>query len=248
MMQLVDQAVARWIDIVVPLFVGSVKSKEIAIGIGSAFILNVDKYKFLVTALHVLNIGIKSNLLIANIGGKAVYLEGLQFNFNKELDIAAALITDEWLSRNDLKSIKAASILKSDLGWKRTGLYVAMGYPSSRNELDARYRRLDRYCHSITLGQLKEGGPPTKIPSALLLHYDHKCIVDSHEVQLGTQVGLQGMSGGPCLELLQNVDQNTEQELTFDAIGVLSEWHSTSRAIVASRLSEFFPAKAENLA
>ena len=87
--------------------------------------------------------------------------------------------------------------------WRRTGIPVAVGYPASKNDLDQRYNKVDRYCHSISLSKSATAKPSTRIPNPLALAYDHKAVFDSNAKKMGPQVALQGMSGGPCLELIR---------------------------------------------
>lgn len=238
MFEVIEQAIAAWSDIVVPIFVDSEKTNQAANGLGSAYLCAEGDRKFLVTALHVVTDANKSKLQVANINGKGVDLGGLPFHVMESHDVAVAELREEWIQSKGITSIKAAPVGRNLFGWRRTGIYVAIGYPGTKNRLDMRYGKVDRYCHSISLKALNPCSINTPIQDALCFSYDHKKVINSAGEQLGPQPDLYGMSGGPCLELLSS--EGPHPTYSFDPVGVLTEWHQKERAIVAAPLSAFF--------
>lgn len=235
---LVDDAVAKWADIVVPIFVDSEKSDKAANGLGSAYLCSHGEHFFLVTALHVITDANKSNLQVANINGKGVDIGGLRFHVLETHDLAVAELEPEWFHEKGVTKIKAARLRNDLSGWQRTGIFVAIGYPETKNRLDMRYEKLDRYCLSITVSIQKHSTVSTSIQDAIHLSYDPKTVINSYGEKLGPQPDLYGMSGGPCLELLRSTD--TKPTYSLDPIGVLTEWHKKDRTIIAAPLSACF--------
>jgi len=238
LLEAVEQVIADWSDIVVPIFVDSEKTDQAANGLGSAYFCAEEHRMFLVTALHVITDANKSKLQIANINGKGVDLGGLPFRVIKSHDVAVAELSDEWIHSKGIESIKAAPIRRDLSGWRKTGIYAAIGYPGTKNRLDMRYGKVDRYCHSISLKALEGCSITTQIQDALLFSYDHKNVINSAGEPLGPQPDLFGMSGGPCLELL--LSNGTHPTYSFHPVGVLTEWHRKERAIVAAPLGAYF--------
>lgn len=238
MLEVIEQAIAAWSDIVVPIFVESEKTDRAANGLGSAYLCAEGNRMFLVTALHVVTDANKSKLQVANINGKGVDLGGLPFHVLESHDVAVAELREEWIQSQGITSIKAAPIGRDLSNWRRTGIYVAIGYPGTKNRLDMRYKKVDRHCYSISLTPLDRGAINTPIQDALFFSYDHKNVINNAGVKLGQQPDLYGMSGGPCLELL--LSSASAPSYSFCPVGVLTEWHEKERAIVAAPLSAYF--------
>ena len=163
----------------------------------------------------------------------------MTFRKSEEFDIAFCDLSEQWLQKNEISKIKSAQAQRELEGWERTGIYLAVGYPSTKNVLSFKYRNLNRKCLSISLSKAKDLKVSTSIKEPLIFLYDQKQVFDSTGTKLGPQPKLQGMSGGPCFELLRR----NGEDLTFslDAVGVLVEWHKTKRAIVASPITAILP-------
>jgi len=237
LMGLVDQATNEWSECVVPIFVESKKSNEAANEIGSAYLCGYGQNILLVTALHVVTAANKHNFQVANICGKAVDIGGLPFHALQDHDIAIASLEEDWLLERGVKKIKATPVGRDLTEWQRTGIFVAIGYPGTKNKLDMRYEKVDRNCLGISVVRLKECKVKTPVKDAMFLSYDHDNVINSSGVKLGAQPDLYGMSGGPCLELLRRNGQ--EPMFSFDPVGVLSEWHKDDRVIVAAPLPQY---------
>ena len=241
----IDKAIEKWSDIVVPIFVSSEKSDQAANGLGSAFLCEEGNCKFLVTALHVVTEANKSKLQVANINGKGVDIGGLPFRVMKNHDVAVVELSDEWFQSKEIKSVKTAPLGRDLSAWTKTGLYFAIGYPGTKNRLDMRYGKIDRYCQSISVTALDAYSFKTPIQDAMCFSYDHKKVFDSTGKLLGPQPDLNGMSGGPCLELLSSM--SLPKKHSFHPVGVLTEWHKKERVIVAAPLrADFFSVFREN--
>lgn len=235
----IDALVGSYSSTVVPIFVNA-RSPTAVVSVGSGFILGINGQVVLVTALHVLQRIIGSRVHVANICGEAVDFGGLPCRKSSAQDIAVIPLPDAWRQANALESINALTFDASAEGWEKTELYVAMGYPSTRNKLDHRYGKYDRYCHSISLARSAQIPLKTQIPNPLVLDYDYKTAFDSNVKKMGMQPDLHGMSGGPCLQILRKMSADGIVHYKLSPIGVLTEWHQQDNAIIASQLAEIF--------
>lgn len=238
LISLIDRMMPSWGEIVVPIFVASQKSLGAAEGIGSGFLITFKGAHFLVTALHVLHHAKESDL-IANICEKSVFLAGMTFHKSEEFDIAFCELSEQWLQRNEIPKIKSAQAQRELEGWQKTGIYIAVGYPSTKNILNPKRGNLNRNCLSISLSKAKNLTVSTAIKEPLIFSYDHKQVFDSIGNKLGPQPKLQGMSGGPCFELI--IKNGEDLTFSLDAVGILVEWHKIARAIVASPITAILP-------
>jgi len=194
----------------------------------------------LITAWHVVEQALQHKLQVVNFAGKGVALGGLEVVKSREQDVAAILLPEQWLQENDLHKFKGVELGKPGDEWLRTGVYVAIGYPASKNNLNKEYGKVDRYCHSISMPPSSKM-PKTTIPNPLVLEYDHTEVIDSNVQKMGPQVSLHGMSGGPCMEVVNRRMEDGSLRYSMAPVGVLTEWHKKERLVVASRLAEVFP-------
>lgn len=242
LMKIVDEIVDKWVSIVIPIFVESKKkpiTAKAADVLGSAYLCSNGETFFLVTALHVVKDANEFQVQVTNINGTAIDIGGLKFQAHDKHDIAVTELKPEWFDKKEVEKVKAAPVGRDLSKWERTGIFIAMGYPATKNELDVRYGKVDRYCHSISLGLLKNCKIKTEVEDAIFLSYDHKNIIHSSGKKQSSQPDLYGMSGGPCLELLSRYE-DFETKFSLEPVGVLVEWHKKSRVIVVAPLFAAF--------
>ncbi|MBW9335680.1 hypothetical protein FEE59_19385 [Herbaspirillum sp. RU 5E] len=233
--QTIDGTVANIRPTVVPLYSRDEGTKIAGTGFGSAFILHVDDQLYLVTAMHVLSEWYElirlNKPVVGFINDKACVMHKLEFLTSKEFDLAVALLSEAWLDEAGVSDIRAIPLLQ-DIQNVPTGVYLAMGCPSSRNVIRPEYNKHNRTVHSLTVSP----APTPKasgIANGLGFGYDPKNSVNSEGKNLGGRVDLHGMSGGPVFELAFSAHLGgTIPMLT----GVLCEWHEIERKIVASPL------------
>jgi hypothetical protein len=233
----IDQAVKVWEPVVVPIFVNSKKSSQAVDGVGTAYLITTGPNLYLVTALHVLETANKSTYKIANIQGKAVSLGGLSFKISKQCDVAVAHLSNAWLTKAGLgeDAIKALPLI-TDTSWSATGIFLLLGYPAKKNEIDGRYGKLTRYLFSITATGAEGKSVATKVKNPIFFEYDHKNAVNSQLVNLGEKAAMYGMSGGPALELLKK-HRNGEFVFSVSCAGVLCDWFKATKTVVASSMA-----------
>jgi hypothetical protein len=229
----VDELVQRWGDVVVPIFVNDARSDQVADGIGSGFLTIQGSRLFLVTAAHVIAAVQKARVAVANIQGKAVFLNGMKFSFISDYDIAAVELTEPWMLRHGCERLKAIPAPGSEQSWRRTGAFVLAGYPASKNRLDLRYGKTNRSMRAITV-EAAANVASTKIADGRAYVYDHENVIDSELRALGPQAGLHGMSGGPCMELIATSTEDARYRFGFACTGVLCEWHKDRRLVVTT--------------
>lgn len=239
LLEIINDIASHWESIVIPIF-GKSKHPSGATTIGSGFIATINNHFLLITAAHVAKTIQESNIITINIKGCAVNLTGLPIIKNALQDIALIPLSPKWMEQNKLKTIKSVAINAPNTDWKRTGIYIAMGYPSSRNMLDSRYKKFNRYCHSISLAEINSCDLNTSIQNPLLLQYDHENIFNNKGEKLGAQIDLHGMSGGPCMEILKWKNLDGTIKYTLDPTAVLAEWHKNKKIIIASKIKDFF--------
>jgi hypothetical protein len=232
----IDDLVALWGDVVVPIFVENPKSELAMDGLGSAFLLMDGDDLYLVTALHVVQDTNCFGHQVGNFAGKAAHLGGLKFRTSPDHDVAVAHLSKVWLQCAGLERLKALPATKRD-DWQGTEVHLFWGYPGTKNRLDQRYGQVNRQMLSISTGRSFTSSVKTPIVDALHISYDHKNVINSALEKLGTQPALQGMSGGPLIHVLKRRLSPQEEQFSVRCEGVLCEWYKGQRIVVASPIS-----------
>ncbi len=109
-----------------------------------------------------------------------------------------------------------------------------MGYPGTKNRLDARRGKVDRSLYSITVLRSARADIETEVVNPIFLDYDHKVVLSDRGERLGNQPDLQGMSGGPLFQVTTTTGSLGEVRFGVVCVGVLSEWKRAERIIVAT--------------
>ena len=135
-LELIDNVVNRWGRIVVPFFVNDQKSKHRALGHGSGCVVERHGATFLVTARHVITGVDDGRPLIANIAGKAVFINRIPFMASEKDDLAVAFLDPTWARNEGLERAFPLQLADRDLSWKSLGIYSLLGYPGARNKLN----------------------------------------------------------------------------------------------------------------
>lgn len=232
-LRFIDGIVESWGRAVVPFFAGSEKSKTAAFGFGSGFLIVRNGRCYLATALHVVEEMIRCGVCVTSIAGKGMAVEHLEFTFDQANDLAVVAI-DRFLQEKGVGSIFPINLDSEPCSGEPTGLHLLMGYPASKNKLDTKWNKVDRMLFSITAEQSDGKGINTPIANALFFAFEPKKMVNSQAVRADNPPDLYGMSGGPVLALFS---EQTPVGINFGVrfCGVLVEWHSRHRAIVAAK-------------
>jgi len=235
----IDQIVRRWGRVVVPFFRPG-KSKTAAHVFGSGFLAYALGRHWLVTALHVIEDVLSLDACVINVAGHGIVLERVPFFPDRENDLAFAPI-DRLLSTHDIKAIPVIDLEREESEASPLGYH-----PATKNELDPRWGKIDRQLLSLT-AELAPTGTlvPTEIRNPVLFAYEPKVQVDSLLNRIGPPPALQGMSGGPTLEL--RATRLSEEEFRFHPrlSGVLVEWRRKERIIVATSATRLREALSE---
>jgi len=229
----IDDVFQKWSDIVVPIYVEHMRARNAMNGLGSSFIVQSAGRYFLVTALHVAEDARRFSFHFANMNGAGIDIGGLSFVVSEPHDLAIAELTHDWLNAHEIKCLKAVPIAEKDKTWIKPNLFLLLGYPGSKNKLSIAFGKLDRHILSIT-AELKEANfAKTKVVDATQFDYDHKTTINSQLINLGGKPALQGMSGGPALQIVYKKSMGTIH-LSVQLAGVLSEWRKANRSVVAT--------------
>ncbi|UHQ19021.1 serine protease [Lysobacter sp. KIS68-7] len=211
-------------DVVAPIFGDSPKTYVHAAGFGSGFIASRGTTFFFITADHVVDDFSKFKVAVANIAGRSFDLSLLRFSRNESRDCAVATLPHQLLAPTDFKHYE----LDWDWSnWTSTGVFVAIGYPSTRNELKPGFGKADRNEVRVFATPSNERPRKTKLIDYFALSYDPENIKrsDGSPVELPD---LHGMSGGPCLEIMRS----PTAEYSFKFAGVVSEFHPAEKALL----------------
>lgn len=232
----IDELTARWGNIVVPIFTDRRNStnKSLIDGFGSAFVLSHRDNIFLVTALHVITGLNRSNIKIANINGVSVNLAGMDFITSVEYDIAISHLSQQLLRRFNIQRIAALPTTTADSDWQKTNTYVTMGYPASKNRLNVARGHINRHMKAISmLPSRKNIGCASAIPNPVTLSYNSGSVFDS-KLNRVNPPSLNGMSGGPTLQILVKERDNIRMNFTFAFAGVFVELHKREKLAIST--------------
>lgn len=234
-LELVDNVVNRWAKIVVPIYIRDPNSNHRVLGYGSAFIVERNRAAFLVTVLHVL-VGIKDGeALLANIGGKAVLLNGLSFVTSAEDDLAVAFLDPSWVEKQKLERVFSLPLDAPAPSWKRFDIFVLLGYPGSRNKLNKNTNDVDRRLFSYSSSQrIENPQASTHIRNPVAFHFDKKAVTDTDENKINVGA-FNGNSGGPVLEVRARNDGYGTIKLSTSLAGVFVGWDKHHKELLCIR-------------
>lgn len=234
-LETVDNIVNRWAKIVVPIFIRDPNSGHRVMGYGSAFIVERNRVPFLVTALHVL-LGIKDGeALIANIGGKAVLLNGLRFVTSAEDDLAVAFLDPGWVEKQKLERVFSLPLDTPAPSWKPFDIFVLLGYPGSRNKLNSNTNDIDRELFSYSSSQrIENPQATTHIRNPIAFYFDKKAATNTDESKINVGA-FNGNSGGPVLEVRARNDGYRTIKLSTSLAGVFVGWDKHYKELLCIR-------------
>jgi hypothetical protein len=165
--------------------------------------------------------------VIAKIFGKSIDLHGLYFASEEKEDVAVTLLPWRWLESYGIDTLVAPSVAQLPSSYQKTGMYIVFGYPSSINKLDRYWRGKNPTAQWFPSVPSSSKGVKTSMPSAQLYSYDSKEFLEK------TPFALNGMSGGPILEILSR-RIGSKNGLSIFPRAIICEHHKKSRAIAAA--------------
>ncbi len=221
--------------IMIPFFSPSVKSPKGADGFGSGFLATYNGRRYLVTALHVVEDVAHYGTCAIRINEKAILLEKVKFSINKDNDLAFALI-DDLLNRNNVNDAVFIDLdFSADPDTVKTDHHLLLGYPETKNRIAPKWNKTDILLLSITANP---ANPDLKIKTPILkrilFKYDTKKLINSDLTIANQPPKLQGMSGGPSLEMRVARFAKDKLEVSILVSGVLVEWHKNEKIVVAA--------------
>lgn len=214
---------------IVPIFIkreNSTSSMELW---GTSFLVFFEEEYFLISARHVI-ISIKENHLIAMFGKKALILEDILFNLNKENDCAVAKITEEFVAKNNINISDIGFYpIDNEDGINFLDRYLILGYPATKkNILIPNCGKVDRSIHCLSFYERKlHVESDTTVSSPIAFDYSLKGLVNERNEKV-TLDKLNGLSGGPIIQLYAN----STNHINAKAIGVFLEWHKTKKELI----------------
>lgn len=232
----IDDVVDRWSIIVVPFYSSSTKSNANADGFGSGFVVRYRNKLFLATASHVVDDAMKNEVNIIVINGHSILLENIIAMRDEQNDIAAFPL-DNLLRKNGFRSVSGLDIDVAPKG-EPLGLNLLLGYPGTKNRLNSKFKKTNRHLQSITAKKIDhEVSLKTEISNCIQFEYNTKKLIDSKLNKIPNSPYLHGMSGGPALEMRQELTSEHELKTHIRLVGVLVEWHQQQKVIVATEAS-----------
>lgn len=221
--------------IMIPFFSPSVKNPKGADGFGSGFLATYNGRRYLVTALHVVEDVAHYGTCVIRINGKAIFLEKVKFSINKDNDLAFALI-DDLLNRNNINDAVFIDLdFSADTDTVKIDHHLLLGYPETKNRIDPKWNKTAILLLSITANP---ANPALKIKTPILkrilFEYNTKKLINSDLTIANQPPKLQGMSGGPSLEMRVARFAKDKLEVSILVSGVLVEWHKNEKIVVAA--------------
>ncbi|WP_298853078.1 hypothetical protein [uncultured Aquimonas sp.] len=232
MLKDIEEAAERWAEITCPIFGESSKRFVSAEGFGTGFLTSIKTEMYFFTAYHVLEDFKRYSVRIANIGGKAFDLDSLEFQGDKKLDIGFARVDAQQLRHLGLSSVKHCPLARDWSEWCPLEVFVAMGYPATRNELKLKFNSTDRHCLNIFASKTTTQAPKSALAKYLGIAYDPKKVTLSDGTFLKPPE-LKGISGGPCFQLMRRYVKESVA-YSFRLRSVISELHPTQKIITTS--------------
>ncbi|WFC42279.1 serine protease [Pseudoxanthomonas sp. SE1] len=226
----VESAAIEWAGTLAPFFGNSIRSFVDAEGFGTGFVAKHQGEFFLITADHVVDDIDRYEACVANVLGRSLDVKALRFKRDASRDIAFARLTEDYLARSEIDSVRYFDLGRSWTAWQGTGIYVVSGYPASQNQLKLKFGKTDRHGLNIFCSA-SSAKPKSALTSYLAFSYDRKKLKNAQGCSFNSPK-LNGISGGPCMELM--VD--TRRTLSFRLVGLVSEFHAKEAVILVSPL------------
>lgn len=243
----VNNVAKKFLPSIRPIYGVDVKSEPVHIG--SCVLFKVDTHHFLITAAHVIDCNQCTTLYI---GGQKhlVPIKG-QYHVtspsggnrnNDKFDIAFMDIDAETLSEiGNVRFLLPNEIDPNDIA-KRGHVYLALGYPNSKN------KKLDRYKKKVKLKPFifSSTSVNSSVYTALGISDHSHLLIDFKKNKIKNDMGKRmispdpfGISGGGLWRLHEFTQINSivSKERNEKLVGILIEWHRTKGIIMAIRVS-----------
>ena len=242
-----NTAAKKFLQAVRPIYGASERSEPFHIG--SCMLFKVAKYHFFITAAHVIDWSQKTSLYIGGqesllpINGECYKTSPVGGDqANDKFDIAFMEIDTETLKEiGNVRFLLPNEIDPDDIG-KRGHVYLALGYPNTRN------KKLDRYNKRVKLKPYVYFSTPlnSSVYTALGVSDHSHLLIDFKKMKVKNDTGERmiapdplGISGGGLRRLndFTQINSYVSKKRNEKLVGILIEWHRTKGIIMAIRVS-----------
>lgn len=229
--------------VVWPLYAVGKRKGYDAHGVGTAFLVRRDGIHFLVTAAHVLDelnaaaqgLGANSGGVMTNVEGVSAPLVQVYFKPDRANDIAATVLPPTWFQANKIGDVSAIDLPDDRPTFSPAGRSLIAGYPGTKNRISIQFGKRDRHLLSVSADPVDVTGVRNiEIAQPIAFEYDPKDVVDRSLGKLQTPPNLDGMSGGPVLDVVVREHVGNAREYAMRLAGVFVEWHRSQRRIIAA--------------
>jgi hypothetical protein len=230
-----EKSAENWAEAVVPIFRESPKRYVSAAGFGSGVICSVGNDTYFATCDHVVKEFERAEVVQANIGGRAFAVSKLRHKRDAVSDVAIASISDRDLAESGVEKVKRVPLDRDWLGWEGTGNFVAMGYPGAQNELKLKFNSTVRNCFAIFAKATSRKSSLTQLDRYFALEYSPRSVRRGDGRHFNPP-DLDGMSGGPCFEIMKRWAMD-RMSYSFRLAGLVCEFRRREPLILVSDVS-----------
>lgn len=238
----VDEIIRRWSKCSVPLFIEHVtesgRRNNSLDSLGSGFFVCHRGHTFLVTAAHVLD-GLDPNReLVMSVNGVGVPLNGIPFRGYREKDLAFALLDSATLNKHGVQSVNYVPMEAEDESCYLPILWIAIGYPGSRNGLNPRVGKNNINIYGASFYEkLEKPSALANIRNPIGYKFDKKAAVNT-KGKSTNPLSFQGTSGGPILEVIARIDEAGGYTWCCRLDGILLGWYNKEKEVIAARAND----------
>ncbi|MCC9008021.1 hypothetical protein [Pseudomonas putida] len=236
----VDDVIKKWGECTAPLFIEQVSKSGKVTGaadlIGSSFFAVRGGHYFLVSAAHVFDDQDPKRQFGVNVNGKGALLNGIPIVRCKIDDIAVALLPGAWFLNAKIERLKAIPLDDSSTNYSSIGLWVAIGYPASKNGLNPRLNQTQIVTHGTSFtSRIEQPAARSHIANPVGFRFDKKRVINT-KMQSANPPCFSGTSGGPVFEVLAAVDFYGSLRWKCQLEGVFLGWHNREKEAHAARV------------
>ncbi|WP_065260084.1 serine protease family protein [Pseudomonas bananamidigenes] len=239
-LEYVDEVIKKWGQCTAPLFIEQVSKSGKITGaadlIGSSFFAARRGHYFLVSAAHVFDDQNPLRKFGVNVNGKGALLNGIPIVRCKIDDIAVALLPEAWFSYAKIERLKAVPLDDSVTHYSPIGIWVAIGYPASKNGLNPRLNKTQIVTHGTSFtDRIERPSAKSHISNPVGFRFDKKRVINT-KMEPANPPCFSGTSGGPVFEVLAAVDNHGSFRWKCHLEGVFLGWHNREKEAHAARV------------
>lgn len=235
----VDDVIKKWGQCTAPLFIEQVSESGKITGaadlIGSSFFAVRRGNYFLVSAAHVFDGQDPKRQFGVNINGKGALLNGIPIVRCMVDDIAVALLPEAWFINAKIERLKAVPLDDLVTHYSPIGLWVAVGYPASKNGLNPRLNQTQIVTHGTSFtDRIEKPTAKSHIANPVGFRFDKKRVINT-KMKSANPPCFSGTSGGPVFEVIADVDFDGSFRWKCRLEGVFLGWHNREKEAHAAR-------------